>query len=178
MTDMDQMARRFLDALDHGDLPSLSWLWQQADEQPELGQMFAEMMEEAAREIEPANGWQTDVTKVQALLRQHIPSAFTQEAEVRPLMTCDVAAKLHEAMNGFPEADQRSNDSLRYDRTLVPDELGVPQLRAWIESLNVSASERYWKQFRKTAVLLKISRGQQGAKLLAARQAAEQKSSK
>ena len=67
---------------------------------------------------------------------------------------------------------------MRYDRTLVPDELGVPQLRAWIESLNVSASERYWKQFRKTAVLLKISRGQQGAKLLAARQAAEQKSSK
>jgi hypothetical protein len=44
--------------------------------------------------------------------------------------------------------------------------------------LNISASERYWKQFRKAAVLLKLSRGQQGAKLLAARQAAEQKSSK
>ncbi|HLW66661.1 MAG TPA: hypothetical protein VKS79_15205 [Gemmataceae bacterium] len=175
MTDMDLMARKFLHALDHGDLPSLSWLWQQAGEQPELGQLFAEMMEEAARAIEPPNGWQTDVTKVQTLLRQHIPSAFPQEAEVRPLMTCDVAAKLHELMNGFTEADQRANDSLRYDRTLIPVELGVPQLQAWIEGLNVPASERYWKQFRKTAVLLKISRGQQGAKLLAARQAAEQK---
>jgi hypothetical protein len=177
MTDMDRMAQKFLDALDHGDLPSLSWLWQQADEQPELGKIFAEMMEEAAREIEPANGWQTDVTKVQSLLRQHIPSAFPQETEVRPLMTCDVAEKLHQHLKGFADADQRANDSLRYDRTLIPDELGVPQLRAWLEGLNVTASERYWKQFRKTAVLLKISRGQQGAKLLAARQA-EQKSTK
>jgi len=92
-------------------------------------------------------------------------------------MTCDVAAKLHELMNGFADADQRANDSLRYDRTLVPDELGVPQLRQWIEGLNIAASERYWKQFRKTAVLLRISRGQQGAKLLAARQA-EPKSTK
>jgi len=51
MSDMDQMARQFLDALDHGDLPSLSWLWQQADDRPELGQMLGERMEEAAREI-------------------------------------------------------------------------------------------------------------------------------
>jgi hypothetical protein len=172
------MAQKFLNALDHGDLPSLSWLWQQADERPELGQMFAEMMEEAAREIEPANGWQTDVAKVQALLRQHIPSAFPQEMEVRPLTTSDIAAKLHEMIGSFPEADQLTNNRLLADRTLLPEQLGVPQLRAWIESLNVSASAHYWKQFRKTAVLLKISRGQQGAKLLAARQLAEQKSSK
>ncbi|HEV3146080.1 MAG TPA: hypothetical protein VGZ47_19490 [Gemmataceae bacterium] len=174
MTEIDLKARQFLDALDHGDLQSLSWLWQQASEQPELGQLFAEMMEEAAREIEPANGWQTDVAKVQALLRQHIPSAFPQEMEVRLLMTSDIAAKLHELIGGFPESDQLANNRLLADRTLLPDELGVPQLRAWIDGLNVPASDRYWKQFRKTAVLLRISRGQQGAKLLAARQAAEQ----
>jgi hypothetical protein len=165
----DQLAEQFLDALDHGDLQTLTWLWQQAVERPELGQLFAEMIEEVAREMEPANGWQTDVAKVQVLLQQHLPSGFPQETEIGPLTTSDVAAKLHEFVKNFPEADKLANNRLLADRTLVPDQLGVPQLQEWIAGLGITASERYWKQFRKAAVLLQMSRCQQGAKLLAAR---------
>jgi hypothetical protein len=171
MTDTDRLTERFLEALDNGDLQTLQYLWQQGCEQPELGRLLAEMIEEAARELEPPGGWQFDVAKVQTLLRQHLPSGFPPEGELPALAASDVAAKLQSDgfVKNLSDEDQLANKRLRDDATLIPEDLGAPQLQAWVAKLGISASERYWKQFRKTAVLMSLGRSQQGAKLLAAR---------
>jgi len=168
---IDQYSDRFMKALDAGDLQSLAWLWDEAYQQPELAALFVDMMNEAAREIEPEDGWRSEIDKVQLLIAQHLSTPIVEEPG--PVTAADVAARLQadRMLSGLPDDDVQTNTRLLVDATPVPEHLGAPQLERWLTGLNISASPRYWKQFRKAAVLLQMSRCQQGAKLQAARRA-------
>lgn len=166
---VDQYSDRFLRALDSGDLQTLAWLWDEAYQQPVLAQLFTDMLDEAVREFEPADGWRYDIDKVQSLLAQHFPAPITED--LAPLTAGDVASRLQadRMLGGLTNEDVQANTRLLVDATPVPEQLGAPQMERWLTALNISASPRYWKQFRKAAVLLQMSRCQQGAKLQAAR---------
>lgn len=166
---IDQYSERFILALDAGDLQTLAWLWDEAYQDPALAKLFNEMLDEAATELEPADGWRGDVERVQQLIADHFPKPVV-EAPGR-LTAADVAGKLQtdRLLSSLTDADVQANSRLLANATPVPEQLGVPQLETWITGLDISASPRYWKEFRKAAVLLQMSRCQQGAKLQAAR---------
>lgn len=168
---IDQYSDRFLQALDNGDLQTLAWLWDEAYREPALAQVFLEMMAEVESEMAPGDTWKTDVEKIRWLIDQHFPATTMNEPP--PLTVGDVASKLQaeRAFGSLSEEDLKANSRLLVNATPLPDELGAPQLERWIAGLDISASSRYWKQFRKTAVLMQMSRCQQGAKLQAARRA-------
>jgi hypothetical protein len=177
LTPDERDAFRYLDALDAGDLDAVAQLWEQAAADPDLARQLGELTDAAAQELEEASGLRADAERVRGLLQRHLPSAFAEEAEPGPVTVADVAAKLQAdaALRGFAEIDLTANAKLLADATPLPDQLGQPQLERWAGSLNVSASPRYWKQFRQTAVMLRMSRCQTGAKLAAARQAKAKK---
>jgi hypothetical protein len=68
-------------------------------------------------------------------------------------------------------ADRAANSRLLGDRTLVPEELGLPQFEKWRVSLGVTAGPHYWRAFRQAAVLLAMGRCQLAGELAAARRA-------
>ncbi len=169
-----EIALRYLDALDAGDVGALAAMWEQAAENPQLEQVLGELTDGLAIEEGLDAAWEGDAERVRGLLRQHLPSAFAAEAEPPPLTVRDVAARL-QADNvlgtRLNEADRAANSRLLADTTLIPDELGLPHFEKWRTTLGILASAHYWRAFRQAAVLLAMGRCQQAGELAAARRA-------
>ena len=179
-TPAERLTLEYLAALDAGDLDAVARIWEQAAGSPKLGQLITEATEEAAREVENEFGPAPNRERVLGLLREQLPSAFPAEpAEPRPVTVGEVAARLKAGpeLRGFPATDLGANERLLHDVTVMPGELGQPQLERWTAGLPVSASARYWKLFRKAALLLNMSRSHEGTKLAAARMAKKQEKS-
>jgi hypothetical protein len=169
-----EIALRYLDALDAGNVGALAEMWEQAAENPQLEQILGELTDRIALEEGLDAAWEADAERVRGLLRQHLPSAFPIEAEPPPLTVGDVAARLRtDSVLGarLNEADRTANNRLRTNTTLIPDELGLPHFEKWRTTLGVSASSHYWRAFRQAAVLLAMGRCQQAGELAAARRA-------
>jgi hypothetical protein len=167
-------ALRYLDALDAADVDALAALWEQAATNPELERALGELTDGLADEDGPSPAWQADATRVRALLREHLPSAFAGLADLPPLTVRDVAARLQSdsiLRARLSASDQAANSRLLADATPVPAELGLPQFERWQTTLGVSASAQYWRSFRQAAVLLAMGRCQQAGELAAARRA-------
>jgi hypothetical protein len=177
----DREVLHYLDALDTGDLETAARLWEKAGNDPALGRALDEVGQGIFDELGLAADWPTDAERVRSLLRQHLPSAFPAEETAGPLTAGDVAARLQaDAALGarLDAADRAANTRLLADRTPLPEQLGVPQLERWTAGLGVTASPRYWRLFRQTAVLLAMGRCQRTVELAAARRAAGQREEK
>jgi hypothetical protein len=167
------IAVRYLDALDTGDLDTVARLWERAAADPELERILGELTDGLAVEEGPDPDWKGDAAHVKDLLRRHLPSGFATPPAA-PLTVADVAARLQadSTLSGrLSPADQASNARLLGNSTLIPDDLGLPQLEKWQKKLGVSASPAYWRAFRQAAVLLSMGRCQQAGELAAARRA-------
>jgi hypothetical protein len=169
-----EMALRYLDALDSGDVNTLAELWKQAESNPELEHLLNELTDGLAIEEGPAEAWESDAAQVRNLLREHLPSAFAADVEPPPLTVGNVAAKIKadSTLGGrLSTADCAANDRLLASVTPLPQELGLPHFEKWRSTLGVSASKHYWRTFQQTAVLLAMGRCQQAVELAAARRA-------
>jgi hypothetical protein len=170
----DRLVLRYLDALDAGNLEAVAALWDEAAADPALEQALLELSDGLFVEDGLGTDWARDAERVRALLKQHLPSGIPHEAPSRPLTAGDVAARLKadDALGAsLSEVDRAANERLLADHTPLPEQLGQLQLKRWTAGLGVTASERYWRAFRQTAVLLVMSRCQREGELAAARKA-------
>jgi hypothetical protein len=170
----DRASLRYLDALEAADLETAARLWEKARDDPVLGRALDEIGQGVFDELGLGADWPTDAERVRSLLRQHLPSAFPVEEPAGSLTAGDVAARLQAdaALGGHLDtADRAANTRLLADRTPLPEQLGMPQLVRWTAGLGVTASARYWRLFRQTAVLLAMGRCQRNIELAAARRA-------
>lgn len=173
------IALRYLDALDAGDLDALVELWERTPENPQMEQVLVELTDGLAVEEGVDAAWQADAERVRRLLREHLPSASQPERELPPLTIRDVAARLQadSALGArLTPADRAVNSRLLADATPIPEELGLPHFEKWQTTLGVSASSHYWRAFRQAAVLLAMGRCQQVGELAAARRAGREPS--
>lgn len=168
-----ETALRYLDALDARDAAALAALWEQAAENPELEALLAELTDGLAKEEADA-AWKADAERVNATLRQHLPSGFSPAADPPPLTVGLVAKRLaSDSALGLrlTEADRAANERLLLNATPIPEELGRPHFEKWRTALGIQASPHYWRAFRQAAVLLAMGRCQQAGELAAARRA-------
>jgi hypothetical protein len=174
--DWADIALRYLDALDAGDVDALAALWQQAETDPQLEQMLGELTDGLAIEEGPSPAWEIDAERVRGLLREHLPSGFRDEADPPPLTVGDVAARLQADSSlgaRLTAPDRAANGRLLADTTPVPEQLGLPHFEKWRTTLGVTASAAYWRAFRQAAVLLGMGRCQRAGELAAARRAGQ-----
>jgi hypothetical protein len=170
-TAAEQAAMRYLDALETGDIDAVEALWAQAAVSPELEQLLCDVSDGLADELGLGRDWKADVRWLKDLVRRHFPS--DQEAPAS-LTAGSVAARLQgdiTLLAGLPDSDREANAALLASTSPVPASLGLRVLEQWVGGLGVSASARYWKEFRKVAVLLAMGRTQRVGELAAARKA-------
>jgi hypothetical protein len=107
---------------------------------------------------------------VTELLGQHLPGAVeAKEPDDSPLTVGQVAARL-QADRQVPEADQEANRHLLGSSVSIPNWLNAKVIAKLAEELGVTASQRFWRVFKDTAIMLSMDRSHSQAQLLAARE--------
>ncbi len=164
----EKMLLRYIRALDEGDMDGVALILEAALADPELDRLLTEVDRGLAEE-EGLTPLAVDAQLVRDLARKHFQSAFVEDAAEPPLTVGDVAARL-QADNRVPSADQAANRRLLHSAVVVPDWLTGRRIRDLANELGVTASERFWRLFRDTAIALGMGRSQSQAWLAAARE--------
>lgn len=168
----DRAVDRYIQALDQGDLETIAVLLEQAAHDPELDRLIHETND--ALYIEAGlDMFATDAEQVRLLARQNLPSAFVDETSIeaeseRPLTVGEVVDRL-QADRQIPATDLETSRALRESRLEVPDELTTRTIGELAKRIGITASERFWRAFRETAIMLGLHRSQTQAHLAAAR---------
>ncbi|WP_020471381.1 hypothetical protein [Zavarzinella formosa] len=171
LTAAEQAAMRYLDALEAGDIDAVEAIWAQAAVSPELEQLLCDVSDGLADELGLNRDWKGDVRWLKDLVHRHFPP---DQEEPAVLTAGSVAARLQgdiALLEGFSTSDREANSVLLANTSPVPAALGARVLEGWVSELGTSASPRYWKEFRKVAVLLAMGRTQRVGELSAARKA-------
>lgn len=172
VTAAERAAVKYLDALESGDVDAVAAVWAEAGQSPELERLLCDLSEGLAGELGfDDDRWQVDVDRLKRLIEDHLPPPPAEPAE---LTASDVATRLQAdpgIYSSLTAADKAANGALLTNRTPIPPQLGAPDLERWVRGLGVSATPRYWAQFRKAAVLMAMGRSQRAGELAAARKA-------
>jgi len=169
----DQTIDRYIQALDQGDIDTVEAILDQAASDPALDRLIHEV--NAALYVEDGlDVFATDAEKVRTLARQHLRSAFVDEAEgeaaiERPLTVGDVVARL-QADRKIALPDQEAGRMLQGSVEELPDEMTTRTIRELARRLGVAASEQFWRVFREAAIMLSLSHSHAQAHLAAARE--------
>jgi hypothetical protein len=162
---------RYVSALDGGDLEAVEAVLTAAMDDPELAAALDAVHLAYQEEMQLGPAAQ-DVALVRELVRKHFQSAFADDQAVfgqeEPLTVHDVALEL-EYTRRVPAADRSANAQLLHNRQPVPAQLSLQAVKQLAQEVGVQASERFWKLFRDTAIMLGIGRSHQQA-LSAARE--------
>ncbi|MFN3650411.1 MAG: hypothetical protein ACK47B_12610 [Armatimonadota bacterium] len=168
----ERLAYRYVRALDRGDLEDVEAVLEAAMDDPLLSHALSEIdlayQDELSLVPAPA-----DVRLVRELLRKHFNSAGSDEAEEElaeePLTVSDVAVRLQHEKR-VPAGDREANRRLLGSHLVVPGFLNLEAVRQLARETGVEASERFWRLFRETAIMLGIGRSHQQSQMAAARE--------
>jgi transposase-like protein len=169
----DQAIDRYMQALDRGDIDTVEVILSQAAYDPELDRLLHEV--NTALYVEDGlDIFVTNAEQVRSLARQHLQSAFVDEAEVeamidRPLTVGDVIARL-QANRQIALPDQEASRQLLGSGVELPNELTTRTISELARRLGVAASEQFWRVFREAAIMLGLGHSQAQAHLAAARE--------
>lgn len=160
---------RYVQALDQGDMEGVTAVLRDALYDPELSRIIAEV-NLAYQEEEQLTPIADDALLIRELIRKHLPSAFeADQPDDTPLTVGQVAARL-QADCRVPSADQEANQRLLDSSMPLPAWLSVQAVRQLAKELGVIASERFWRAFRDTAIMLGMGQSHRRAQWAAARE--------
>jgi len=158
--------QRYVSAIDKGDLNQIVLIFEQATYDPILNQRLIEI-NQAIEQEEGLTVLAQDVVFVRKLVQQH----FNSNNEIgefyeRPLTIGEVAARM-QADRNIPASDLSVHKNLLGLSIPLPEFLNIQAIRKLASDLQINASEKFWRVFRDTAIMMGIGRGQ--AQMLAAR---------
>lgn len=169
----DQAIDHYMQALDQGDIDTVEAILDQAAYDPELDRLLHEV--NTALYVEDGlDTFVTNTERVRSLARQHLQSAFVDEAEVeamieRPLTVGDVVARL-QANRQIAPSDQEASRQLLGSGVELPDEITTRTISDLARRIGVAASEQFWRVFREAAIMLGLGHSHAQAHLVAARE--------
>lgn len=168
---------QYSSALLRGDFDTIDAVLATAESDSVLAGMILELdrayEEEQAREAQ----FEQDKTIVSSLLKQHLTSSDPAEPEEVPEVTVgEVVSRLH-ADRAIPKADLLVSQKLQNSSIPVPHSPSARSLKELAASLALPLSERFWKVFRDTAILLGLRTSQQLNYAAARKQRAQRPSS-
>ncbi len=165
--------QRYVRAIDKGDLEEIINILEQATTDPDLDLMLIEA-NQAVEQEEGLTAFAKDTAFVRQLVQQHFNSnIMSDEPDARPLTIGEVAARM-QADRNVPKSDQAIHKTLLHFSTPLPEFLNIQAIRKLASELQISASEKFWRIFRDTAIMMGIGRGQ--AQMAAARKQKARKS--
>lgn len=169
----DQTIDLYMQALDQNDIDTIEAILDQAACDPELDRLIHEVNTALYIEDE-LDICATDAEQVRNLARQHLRSAFVDEAEVeamieRPLTVGDVVARL-QADRQIALPDQEASRKLLGSGVELPDEITTRTISELARRIGVAASGQFWRMFREAAIMLGLGHSHAQARLVAARE--------
>jgi hypothetical protein len=156
--------QRYVSALDSGNLDDVLILLEEATKDPVLDQMIIEV-NQAIEQEEGLTPFAKDANLVRDLAQTYFDHTEIPEDE-RHITIRDVAARM-QADRRVPVSDQEIHKHLLKLSTPLPEILNFQAIRKLASKLGIDASEKFWRVFRDTAIMLGIGRGQ--ARMAAAR---------
>jgi hypothetical protein len=154
---LDELALRYLAAVEAEDFDTIGALWEQAAGDPDLDAMLhglnAELVAEQERQEQTAVA-----AAVVEQIERHMPSAEVIRPTTGPLTVAEVAEYIRRhPPAGLTTDELRLNDVLRRTTEAVPEELGISQVIRWGTRFGI-APEAYWRAFREVALDLWMQR--------------------
>ncbi len=154
---LDELALRYLAAVETEDFDTIGALWEQAADDPDLDAMLHGLNAELAAEQERQEQDSLAAAVVEQVER-HMPSAEVMRPTTGPLTVAEVAEYIRRhPPAGLTVDDLRLNDVLRKATDPVPEALGISQVIRWGTRFG-TAPEAYWRAFREAALDLWMQR--------------------
>jgi hypothetical protein len=155
----DRTIHLYVQAMDRGDIDTIIRILEMAMDDHELDHAIAEInlaIEEEAMLSTLAN----DAQLVRDLIDKYLPSSKPIElAEQEALTVRDVAAQM-QAKHNVPVADQQAHQELLGKSIELPSWLSIQEIKRLAHELQIQASDRFWKSFRETAIMMGMGKGQ------------------
>lgn len=157
----EELIALYVVALDRDDFETAFSVLEAAQVDPELDRLINEINRDYEREIESAP-FLEDAAMVSGLLREHLPSAFAAENAPQPkTITMGDVARQIEAKGKASASDAAINKQLQTNDAPVPARLTLPEIRRVLGELKIKASEKFFRVFHETAILLQMKQGHQ-----------------
>jgi hypothetical protein len=154
---LDQLALRYLAAVETEDFDTIEALWEQADDDDDLDAMLHGLHAELVAEQDAAEQ-ATIATVLLDSIERHMPSTEVIRPASGPLTVAEVAEYIRRhPPAGLTTDDLHINDVLQRTTEAVPTELGISQVIRWGKRFG-SAPEAYWRAFRQAALKLRMQR--------------------
>lgn len=157
---------RYVHALDHGDIDTVIQILEEALGDPELDHAIAEINQAIEEEV-ILTPIADDAQLVRDLIQKHFPNSMSTDfGEHEALTVRDVAAQM-QAKQNIPVADKQAHQELLGKSIELPSWLSIQEIKHLANDLQIQASDRFWRLFRETAIMMGMGRGQ--AQMAAAR---------
>lgn len=158
----EELIALYVVALDSNDFETAFSVLEAAQVDPELDRLINEINRDYEREIESAP-FLADAAMVSGLLREHLPSAFESENAPQPktITMGDVARQIEAKGKVSAQGDAAANKQLLEAKTPLPKHLSLPEIRRVLGELKIKASEKFFRLFHETAILIEMRQGHQ-----------------
>ena len=170
-TNHQKAIQRYINALDMGNIDEVLIVLEEAAEDPALDHMIVEV-NQAIEQEEGLTPFAEDAEFVRNLIQKHFNNVQFVESDGREITIGDVAARM-QTDRSVPISDQAIHEKLVHLTAPLPEILNIQAIRKLAYKLQITASEKFWRVFRDTAIMMGIGRGQ--AQMAAARKQKERK---
>ncbi len=150
------LAAKYLQAVESDDFEMQEALWQLAESEPELAEMFQQVHDDLIAEQDAAEDVAATATIADSV-EKHLPSATIVRDPAGPVTFADVADELfRNPPVGLSNEAFRLNDELRSSVEPLPTELGLSALIAFAEAKFGTAPREYWRAFKLAALEVRM----------------------
>jgi hypothetical protein len=166
----DSLVMQYLEALEEGDIELVTTILAKTEQDEKLAYLIEQAELALAKEEDLAPEADT-AKKVRDLVNKHLTSTFENEQaglsnSLNPLTIGEVAAKL-KAKGKLAPVFVPINEKLLKNTTALPQTLSWQAILKLAQTLKISASDPYWRQFQQTAIGLGVARSHDQAQLAA-----------
>jgi serine/threonine protein kinase len=154
---LDVLAMQYLAAIDGGDFDAIEALWDRAEEDPDIGELFHGLHAELMHEQDASENARIDQAVLE-MLQKHLPSGEIVQPAQDVLAVRDVAEYVLKNLSaGLSAHDVILNDMLLSVAEEVPADLAISKIVQWGQRFG-NASATYWRSFRQAALKLRMKR--------------------
>lgn len=156
----DELITLYITALDKDDFENAFTVLEAAAEDAELDCLINEINRDYEREIQ-LQPFAEDAATVRELIKESFSSASGANEFVPKTVTLGDVARKMEAKGKVSSQDAAANRELLQTETPLPTRLNLPEIRRVLSELKIKASEKFFRLFHETAILLEMRQGHQ-----------------
>lgn len=156
----DELIALYVTALDANDFENAFAVLEAAAGDVELDCLISEINRDYEREIQ-LQPFAEDAATVRELIKESFSSASEVNEFVPKAVTLGDVARQMEAKGKVTSQDAAANRELLQAETPLPRQLNLPEIRRVLSEFKIKASEKFFRLFHETAILLEMRQGHQ-----------------